>query len=75
MALASFGASMVEKHLQSGFFQPLCGQGDPAAFCSPGAFHNQQVGLTQVPFKLLPLGWYSEHVRSCVCPVSGLSSQ
>ena len=30
---------------------------------------DQQVGLIQVPFKLLPLHWESEHVRFCMCPL------
>ena len=30
------------------------------------ALQDQQVGLMQVPFKLLPLPWVPEHVKFCV---------
>ena len=30
------------------------------------ALQDQQVGLMQVPFKLLPLPWAPEHVKFCV---------
>ena len=33
------------------------------------ALQDQQMGLTQASFKLLPLHWDSEHVRFCVCPL------
>ena len=33
------------------------------------ALQDQQVGLTQAPFKLLLLPWISEHVRFCVRPL------
>ena len=33
------------------------------------ALQNQHMCLIQVPFKLLPLHWGSEHVRFWVCPV------
>lgn len=33
------------------------------------AFQDQQVSLTQVPFRLLPLHWDSECVRCCVGPL------
>ena len=31
------------------------------------SLQDQQMGLTQAPFKLLPLHWVSDHVRFCVC--------
>ena len=33
------------------------------------AFQDQQVDLTQAPFKLLLLPWVLECVRFCVCPL------
>ena len=33
------------------------------------ALQDQQVCLTQTPFKLLLLPWVSEHVRFCVHPL------
>ena len=33
------------------------------------ALLDQQVRLTQAPFKLLPLLWDSEHVRFCMHPL------
>ena len=33
------------------------------------SLQDQQVGLTQDPFKLLLLPWVLEHVRFCVCPL------
>lgn len=33
------------------------------------ALLHQQKGLTQTPFKLLPLSWDVEHVRFCVSPL------
>ena len=33
------------------------------------AVQNHQVGMTQVPFKLLLLPYISEYVKFCVCPL------
>ena len=37
------------------------------------ALQRQQVGLTQAPFKQLPLSWNSEHVRFSQCPLGAES--
>ena len=33
------------------------------------ALQDQQMNLTQAPFKLLPLYWNSEHVKLCMSPL------
>ena len=33
------------------------------------ALQDQQVGMTQAPFKLLPLCWILEHARFCMHPL------
>ena len=70
MPLASTRALMVVTALQNSCHQHLCPQGKPHL---PPPFRevpqDQQVGLTQAPFKLLPLGWISEHVRFYMSPL------
>ena len=45
-------------------------RGVPVAFCLPWeALQDQQVDLTQAPFKLLTLHWDLEHVRFSACPL------
>ena len=38
------------------------------------ALQDQQVGLTQAFFRLLPLCWLLEHVRFCLCPLGAMFS-
>lgn len=38
------------------------------------ALQDQQVGLTQAFFRLLPLCWVLEHVRFCSCPLGAIFS-
>ena len=45
-------------------------RGSPSCFLPLWkALQDQRVGLTQGPFKLLPLRWDLEHVRFCVHPL------
>ena len=70
MALASTSVHVVECASQNDCRQRLCHQGElllPPA--SLGDFPDQQVGLTQAPFKSL-LPWVPELVRFCVHPLS-----
>lgn len=39
----------------------------PASFYK--TLQDQQVGLTQAPFKLLPLRWDLEQMSFCICPL------
>lgn len=41
----------------------------PLVSVSLGAFSRSTNGLTQFPFKLLPLFWDSEHMRCCAHPL------
>ena len=50
---------LVEQALQDGCHQHLCPQ---------GALQDQQVGLTEAPFKLLLMPWFLEHVRFVCSP-------
>ena len=69
MVLSSISV-LVEQAPQNGCHQHLCPQVDLSCLLSlQVALQNQQVGLTQSPFKLLILCWYSEHVRFCANPL------
>ena len=67
MALASTSVHMVEQAPQNGCCQFLCPQGELQDLLPlREALQDQQVGLTQVPFKFLPLPWVPGHVKFCV---------
>lgn len=47
--------------------------GVPVVLSPQDALQDQQIHLTQVPFKLLPLCWDLEHVDFVSCPVRAAS--
>ena len=61
MAPACTRVHVVAGAPQSGWCQCLCPQGK--------ALQDQQLGLTQAPFKLFLLPWVPEHVRFCMFPL------
>lgn len=67
MAFASTSILMVERFPRNGCHQHLFPQGEfQVPPLSPEALQDHQVGLTQSPFKLLPLHWDLECVRFCL---------
>ena len=67
MAVASASVHMVEGAPQNGRFQCRCPQGESSCLLPLWeALQDQQLPLTQAPFKLLLQYWVLEHVRFCM---------
>lgn len=67
---ASPRVHVVECVPQNGCLQCLCPQVSSRYLLSvQEALEDQQLSLTQAPFRLLPLPWVLEHVRFCVHPL------
>ena len=69
MAVATASVHEVVGALQNGYFQCLCPQGESSCLLPLWeALQDQQLPLTQAPFKLLLQSWVLEHVRFFLPP-------
>ena len=68
MVLTGASVLVVECAPQSGC-HPRLSKGSPSCLLPLWeTLQDQQVGLTQAPFKFLPLFWDSKHMRFCMYP-------